>query len=74
MSFKDKYPRICDAICPRCKRTCMHKMEMHNIDGVPSVHVCGPHWWIRIETPYSGGPIEINGNVPLSMNDTRLDK
>src|SRR5258708_3677949 len=44
-TFKDKYPKICDALCPICKRTCLFKMEKHTDDeGNWTAHVCGPHW------------------------------
>lgn len=61
-TFKDKYPKICDAICPICKRTCMFKMEKHtDEDGNWTAHICGPHWWVKFKT--NGHTQEIYGHT-----------
>jgi hypothetical protein len=64
MSFKDKYPKKCPEICPRCKKGCMHGMQEHHADadGNPTAHVCGPHWWIKV-TVFGDVLIRTEGNV-----------
>src|SRR5271154_4962286 len=50
--FRDRYPKKCNQLCPRCKQPCMQGMTEHfNQEGCLTSHVCGPHWWHRIIGP-----------------------
>jgi hypothetical protein len=63
MNFKDKYPRRCNQLCPRCKKPCMYGIEKHfNEEGCITAHVCGPHWWIEIAAP-DGVKVVVTGVV-----------
>lgn len=64
MSYRDRYPRKCRELCPRCKRECMVGAEEHkDMGGNPYTHMCGGgHWW-QIVTGLDALRIEVSGNV-----------
>ncbi len=49
--YRELFPNRCREFCPRCKLPCMHMENHKNSDDVPTVHVCGPHWWIEFSGP-----------------------